>query len=390
MAIYVLSSLRGAPGVTTAAVGMTMNWPDERRFLAELTPHGGDLAAWYGINRQSLKDWSIEVVRGAKPESVLNYVYDLYDHKRTMATRGFENTILPTLAGITDIDRLETQEHVSTAVAEALSHFDGDVIADIGALAPAAKNQAALLARASMVVLVVTADLSNGRHLAERRKVYAHYAADVRLLVVGGGRYSPKEISELVELPVLGTLPRDEKVAGDAIVSASERSQRSSKLLEALAHAAATMKREGTPMRSEGTIGALLANPPVTAYTISVPPRRFSAAPADRPAPAASAGAAVPKSPSVPSIPRTPQARPSAEASPTSASADEAPQVSTSSTIPPSLAGLEVPSAESLTRLLDSADNTAESGSKDSFELEIEAFMRGQEDGQEGAQEDGR
>src|ERR1035437_1084728 len=50
MAVVAMTSVKGAPGVTTAALALTSAWPVHRRaVLVEADPAGGDIAARFGI-----------------------------------------------------------------------------------------------------------------------------------------------------------------------------------------------------------------------------------------------------------------------------------------------------------------------------------------------------
>src|ERR1035437_11079402 len=51
MAVVAMTSVKGAPGVTTAALALTSAWPVHRRaVLVEADPAGGDIAARFGIS----------------------------------------------------------------------------------------------------------------------------------------------------------------------------------------------------------------------------------------------------------------------------------------------------------------------------------------------------
>ena len=45
--LIAMTSAKGAPGVTTAALALALSWP-RRTVLAELDPAGGDVLAGYG------------------------------------------------------------------------------------------------------------------------------------------------------------------------------------------------------------------------------------------------------------------------------------------------------------------------------------------------------
>lgn len=212
--LIALTSAKGAPGVTTAALALTLSWPRPRRaVLAELDPAGGEVLAGYGggqLPAPGLGELIFAARRGGGiGQQLWSHLVTLDAGKRALLLPGLVD---PAAARGVGWDRL----------AAALVELDGedvDVLADCGRLR-AEWFPVPALQRATAVLVVCSSTLRGVRAakqaVTELRGVLGATGASdgVGLLVAGpGSPYSEKEIAAAVGAPVIATLPRDPKAA---------------------------------------------------------------------------------------------------------------------------------------------------------------------------------
>lgn len=241
--LIAMTSAKGAPGVTTAALAMTLSWPRGRRaVMAELDPAGGEVLAGYGGGQLPAPGLG-ELIFAARRGGGL--AQQLWPHLVTMDTAK-RALLLPGLA-----DPAAARGVGWDRLAAALAGLDGDdvdVLADCGRLR-AEWYPEPVLRRAAAVVVVCGSSLRGVRSAKQavaelRAGPLVEMGAGVEglcLLVVGpGGPYSEKEISAAVGVPVVAVLPRDTKAA--AVLSdgvPAGRTWLQSKLMRAAGVAAA-------------------------------------------------------------------------------------------------------------------------------------------------------
>jgi MinD-like ATPase involved in chromosome partitioning or flagellar assembly len=265
--LIALCSAKGAPGVTTSGLALTLSWP-RGVVLAELDPAGGDVLAGYG---------RAELTVGGLAELELAARHDglagrLDAHFLQLDTAG-RARLLPGLADPATARHVDW-ERLAAALA---SVEDGavDVVADCGRLR-AEHFPAAVLRRAAVVVVVTGSTLRAVRAAAQtvaelRREGNGPgwQAGALAAFVVGPGEpYGEREIGEALGIPVVGVLPRDAKAA--AVLSdgapagrlftqsALLRAARSAavRLVEfAAAHEARLTPPPATPAASAATVG---------------------------------------------------------------------------------------------------------------------------------------
>ncbi len=121
MTLIALASIKGSPGVTTAALAMAASWPTGRQvLLVEADPFGGDLAPRYGkAATGGLASLFAAARRSLRPEDVWDHV----DH----LPGG-----LPVLFGLTGMHQAVANEKAWPVVVGALGDQDGDVVVDVG------------------------------------------------------------------------------------------------------------------------------------------------------------------------------------------------------------------------------------------------------------------
>jgi MinD-like ATPase involved in chromosome partitioning or flagellar assembly len=210
--LIALTSAKGAPGVTTAALALALSWP-RRVVLAELDPAGGDVLAGYGrgeLSAGGLAELELAARRGGAARHLDGHLLQLDGGGRVR--------LLPGLADPANA------RHVNWyRLAAALASTDSgatDVLADCGRLR-AEHFPTDIVRRAAVVVLVTGSSLRAVRAathaIAGLRAEPAGTgpnAGGLAAVIIGPGEpYREREIAEGLGVPVLGSLPRDGKAA---------------------------------------------------------------------------------------------------------------------------------------------------------------------------------
>lgn len=214
MALIVLTSASGSPGVTTSALGLALTW---RRpvLLVEADPTGGSavLAGYFrgqSTPAQSLIDLAFAHRAGALAEAIPSVAMQLPDTNVTM------------IAGTTAHGQARSLESLWEPLAAVLRSLDAlgqDVIVDAGRLGLAGAPEPLMFA-ADLCLLVTRTDLvalSGARSWAKTlRGGFEQQGAGsaVALLTVGEGRpYRAREVAKVLHLPVLASLAWDADAA---------------------------------------------------------------------------------------------------------------------------------------------------------------------------------
>jgi MinD-like ATPase involved in chromosome partitioning or flagellar assembly len=196
--LIALASIKGSPGVTTAALAMGASWPTGRQvLLVEADPFGGDLAPRYGTAATGgLASLFAASRRSLRPEDVWDHV----DH----LPGG-----LPVLFGLTGMHQAVANEKAWPVVVGALGDQDGDVVVDVGRLLPnLGGGVREVMARADALVVLCESTLEALPALiAELR--------NRRLVVVptGSVQFSAADIERTLQVEVLPSLPDDPEAA---------------------------------------------------------------------------------------------------------------------------------------------------------------------------------
>ena len=214
MALIVLTSASGSPGVTTTALGLALTWP-RPVLLVEADPTGGSglLAGYFrgqAAPTQSLIDLAFAHRAGGLPDAIPAVAMQVPDTSVTM------------IAGTTahgQARSLESLWEPLAAVFKGLDALGQDVIVDAGRLGLAGAPEPLLFA--SDLCLVVTRTdlvaLSGARSWAQTlRGGFEQRGAgpSLALLTVGEGRpYRAREVSKVLQLPILASLAWDADAA---------------------------------------------------------------------------------------------------------------------------------------------------------------------------------
>jgi MinD-like ATPase involved in chromosome partitioning or flagellar assembly len=218
MAVIALVSAKGSPGVTTAALALTLTWPG-RCVLAECDPAGGSVQAGYLAGAlpadRGIRELAVAELRGEDlRERWWGQLVDLqHPHLRRL--------LLP---GITDPVQSGALRPVWDRFAEFFAELEHgqpgfDVIVDCGRLA-APNPPWPLLHHADAVLLVMppslpgmSAAVPNLRTLRTQLVEHGAGAASVGLLVTGPGDQPVRTITQQLHNPVVATLPDDPRTA---------------------------------------------------------------------------------------------------------------------------------------------------------------------------------
>jgi hypothetical protein len=218
MALIVLTSASGSPGVTTTALGMALTW-SRPVILVDADPTGGSsVAAGY--------------LRGgfAPPEAMIELALAAPDgHLREVLSQvaiALPGSGVPFVAGVRSHTHARTLLELWDPLGQALRSLEDtgqDVIVDAGRLGLYGSPEP-VLAAADLALLVMRSDmvsLAGARSWAESlREQFASVGASARLgiaLVGAGAPFGAREISRHLRLPVVCTLAYD--VANAAVLS---------------------------------------------------------------------------------------------------------------------------------------------------------------------------
>lgn len=221
MSIVAVTSAKGSPGVTTAALALAWVWPQvapgRRALVVDADMAGGDIAAGFLRGEVSASDGLLAVAadRGDDPAS------GLWQHLVAVDTEGTRLV----LTGITDPAQARGLVPAWPGLADLFADLDDadppvDVIIDMGRLG-GSLDPGEVRARADLVLLVTRSSLVSVAHARSAapqlrcdHPTTTAGPAGLGLLVVRERHpYSAREVSAAVGLPLLGCLAWDPGVA---------------------------------------------------------------------------------------------------------------------------------------------------------------------------------
>ena len=214
MTLVAFGSLKGSPGVTTAALALAAGWdPGRAVLLAECDPAGGDLAGWFTLPEQpGLVSWAAASRHAGSPSEV-------WEHTQPLPGG------LPVLAGPASAEQARAALSVLTGgpLAALSSRTDIDVLADLGRLDRASPAKA-IFELAGLLVLAVRPVLGQLHHLPAQLEALRTASRQLAVLLIGEGPYRVEEVAQTLEVEVLGQLPADP--AGAALLGHAAGSAR--------------------------------------------------------------------------------------------------------------------------------------------------------------------
>ena len=210
-----LTSAKGSPGASTAALALAATWPTQwQTLLMECDPAGGDLQTGFRLAAEpGLSSLAAASRREHRPGLAWQHAQQL---------PGGLN-VVPAPVRADHASRVVEMFTNSQLVSVLISGHDEAVVLDAGRLAAQAATSTGvwsgmrnLTSAADVVLLVVRNTIGSVAHAVDaldtindllRRRV------EVKLLLIGSSGYGEAEVANALGLPVAGTLPWDERAA---------------------------------------------------------------------------------------------------------------------------------------------------------------------------------
>jgi hypothetical protein len=308
-------SLKGAPGLTTAACLVGAVWPADRRVMVvECDPAGGDLAARFGLSAQlGWTSFLTAVRRGGSGAPVMPHLQQLPGGVDVLVGTQALDTVAGERPPAVLIKSLSSDSSLDEG-----SEGGIDVLADAGRIRVDGSSDGGWLDRADVVAVFLRTDAASVLRLREHADSLRHRCGRrVGLVLVGGGPHRADEVEEFVGIPVIGALPHD---PGAAAVASGEVSGRRRLARSALVTCARRLAEELLACSEhsaphQGSVGVEVSPP--TADRDQVSDRRITTTPTTTPEPMTTA---APESETKPvlSFEPGPVAEPDTEIAPTS------------------------------------------------------------------------
>ncbi|MFI7208445.1 hypothetical protein [Micromonospora aurantiaca (nom. illeg.)] len=234
--LVVVASVSGAPGVSTAALGLAALWPGRPGLLVEADPCGGVVAARFGVRQEpGLAALAAAARHGLPSGGPAQFVQSLPVGVHAVVGPGAAETAAGAVS-------------VLAAQPEAVAGLAPVVVVDAGRLYPGSPAHG-LLRRVDALVLVTAGGTEHLDHLDTR---LAALRASMRtrvvgLAVAGKTRYTAEEISGRLGVPVWAHLPSDRWGAAGLCGRMSGPAWTRTRLAQALRALAATLAARARP-----------------------------------------------------------------------------------------------------------------------------------------------
>jgi len=268
--LIAVCSLGGSPGVTTWSVALAARWPEPAHpVVVECDPSGGSLAVRFGINPTP---GLVSLTAAARRDTTAGL---LWDHAQPLPG-GLPVVVAPpgadytraALATLAD-SRRDSVSVLRSAAARPASM----VIADCGRL-DTGSPAVAIAREADRVLLLVRSRADELARLAAGLSLVDLWAMRPGLLLVGPG-YSAAEVTRELGVPVIATIPHDDKGANALSGIAGPRRGPVRSPLGRAAHAVATAlvePRTEAPASDHASINERAAAHLVPRHEIPWPP----------------------------------------------------------------------------------------------------------------------
>jgi hypothetical protein len=203
--IVSMLSVKGSPGVTTLACLVASAWPGPGAVtVVEADPAGGDLAARFGLSsRTGWPSLSSSTRRSGDAPSVAPHLQELPGG-------------LPVLVGARGCDRrtADSPEGEVLRSARPGSGSPGLTLVDLGRLAEGDRGSEGWMGVSDASIVVVRGDASSVVQVRERASgLLAGSDGRLGIVVIGGGPYGGREVSEFTGITCLGEVPFDPAAA---------------------------------------------------------------------------------------------------------------------------------------------------------------------------------
>ncbi|SDY76676.1 MinD-like ATPase involved in chromosome partitioning or flagellar assembly [Modestobacter sp. DSM 44400] len=260
MTVIALTSARGAPGVTTTALALTMTWPRPVLLLeADVSGSSSILAGYLGGTRshdRGLIDLALAHRSGTLFTGLQQSSVDL---------PGSKKWLLPGLVSPAQAGNLRPVWDPLATVLSGLEREGMDVIIDAGRLG--AEHAPMPLLRQAEVTLLVTrttlpaiaATRARAKLLAEDLAQQGTGSDGFGLLLIGDGQpYSAREIVTAVGVPVIASIGWDPVHAEVYSVGTPARRLETSVLTRSVTAAASSIQQLATSRRTRLAPGSLV------------------------------------------------------------------------------------------------------------------------------------
>lgn len=257
MALITLGSAKGAPGVTTTALGLALNWGKDC-LLVEADISGSSILAGYQRGEKPHDKGLVQVAMARMQMPLMDAIF-------TQATAlTSEVKFLPGFANPNQAGALGGAWGDFGSAFRSLEQAGIDVIVDLGRIAARAEERDALITLADQHLILTGSSLPavyTTREFTQRYRATMDMAADIMgtaVVVVGPNRpYGPNEISRACSVPLAGVVDWDPKSAAVYATGATQpRSFKNSSLNRSLTALAGAL-RERVARRRQQLQGAV-------------------------------------------------------------------------------------------------------------------------------------
>jgi hypothetical protein len=206
--LIAVCSVTGSPGVTTWSVALAARWPQPARtVVVECDPSGGSVAARFGL---AAAPGLVSLTAAARRDTTAGL---LWSHIQPLPG-GLPVVVAPAGADYTRAalhTLLDSRRQSVSVLRGAAMAADAVVIVDCGRL-DSTSPAVAIAREADRVLLLVRPRVDELTQLAAGLSMVDLWAMRPSLLLVGPG-YSAGEVTRELGVPVVASIPRDDKGA---------------------------------------------------------------------------------------------------------------------------------------------------------------------------------
>lgn len=215
MTVVGLASAKGAPGVTTTAVALTLVWP-RPVLLVEADPAGGDLLAGYLAGATTSGGGLLGLALAARRGPI--DATAVLERSQSLDAAGDRRVLVMPIDRAQARPVTESIDRLAAAVTSVAGSDDPavcrDVLVDLGRLSP--WTPAAWLAVPTDLLLLLEPTLrgaSAGQSTLTCLRELVSDSCRVAAVLSGHGAYGAAEIGEALEVPVAGVIAHDPRAA---------------------------------------------------------------------------------------------------------------------------------------------------------------------------------
>lgn len=242
MGLIAFGSVKGSPGVTTAALALASVWPSSQRVIvAELDSAGGDIATRFGrAFEPGVISLAAAVRRSTDSGAVVDHCQQVLGGVDVLVSPASPRQLGAAVRLLDD----------RGAWAE-MRNGETQVLADCGRLQEDA-SVAQVIQACEVLVVLARPILSELHHVSSRLAALQALAGRVAVVLAGDGAYSASEVADTLNVEVLGSIPRDAASAG--ILTGAPGSRRALARLPLLRSATGLVEKLQVSRRTETTL----------------------------------------------------------------------------------------------------------------------------------------